>query len=310
MTMIEAFNLIVSFRHGFWGKRLLALKGIDLKIQKGRTYALVGPNGAGKSTLIRTLLGFLKPTRGTLEIMGMTPKKAILSGRIGYAPENPGLYPHLKGLETLLLAGSLMKLRKAEAKDQAKRLLERLGLSGHETREVKGYSKGMIQRLALGFSLMGSPELLIWDEPMSGLDPLGRDVVRRLMTELKAEGKTFLFSTHIIPDVEDTCDRILLLDQGRKLDEIAPEPFLQESTQGYLIKGRGRLVPEAIGLDARFDVTEEITSTQESWTLKASKEGLGETILRLSQCGASIETLEPIRPSLEDLLIGRFKAHA
>jgi ABC-2 type transport system ATP-binding protein len=310
MTAIEASSLVVSFRLGFWGKRFFALKGIDLKIQKGQTYALVGPNGAGKSTFIRTLLGFLKPTQGTLKILGTTPKKAILSGKIGYAPENPGLYPHLKGLETLLLAGSLLKLKRTEAKDQAKGLFERLGLSGHETREVKGYSKGMVQRLALGFSLMGSPELLIWDEPMSGLDPLGRNVVRRLMTELKTEGKTFLFSTHIIPDVEETCDWILLLDRGRMLGEIAPGPFLQESTQGYAIKGQGELLPEALGFATDFENGKPITGNQGGWTLKVPKEALSETIVRLSRCHASIETVEPMRPSLEDLLIERFKAHA
>lgn len=310
MAAIQASSLVASFPFGFWGKRFFALKGVNLKIQKGKAYALVGPNGAGKSTLIRTLLGFLKPTQGTLEILGTTPKKAILSGKIGYAPESPGLYPHIKGLEMLLLAGSLLKLKRAEAFAQAKRLFERLGLSGHEMREVKGYSKGMVQRLALGFSLMGSPELLIWDEPMSGLDPLGREVVRRLMTELKTEGKTLLFSTHIIPDVEETCDWVLLLDKGRMLGEIAPGPFLQESTQGYTIKGQGQLTPDALGFAAGFKNGKPMADNQRGWTLKVPKEALSETIVRLSQCHASIETVEPIRPSLEELLIERFKAHA
>jgi ABC-2 type transport system ATP-binding protein len=304
LEAIRVAKLWVGFRVGFWGKRFFALKEVSLGLEKGKTYALIGPNGAGKSTLIRAMLGFLKPTKGTLAILGGSPKEAVLSGKIGYTPENPGLYPHLKGLETLMLAGSLLKLGKITARTQAMRLIERLGLLGHETREVKGYSKGMQQRLALGFSLMGTPELLIWDEPMSGLDPIGRGVVRNLMAELKSEGRTLVFSTHIIPDIEETCDAIVLIDKGKKISEFSPKAFLEESTRGYILKGLGQLAPNGLGADVRV-----LEGQEGGWALEVPKGSLGETINRLTQTGGAIETLEPIRPSLEELLVERFLNH-
>lgn len=304
LEAIRVAKLWVGFRVGFWGKRFFALQEVNLGLEKGKTYALIGPNGAGKSTLIRAMLGFLKPTKGTLAILGGSPKEAVLSGKIGYTPENPGLYPHLKGLETLMLAGSLLKLGKITARTQAMRLIERLGLLGHETREVKGYSKGMQQRLALGFSLMGTPELLIWDEPMSGLDPIGRGVVRNLMAELKSEGRTLVFSTHIIPDIEETCDAIVLIDKGKKISEFSPKAFLDESTRGYILKGLGQLAPNGLGADVRV-----LEAQEGGWALEVPKGSLGETINRLTQTGGAIETLEPIRPSLEELLVDRFLNH-
>jgi ABC-2 type transport system ATP-binding protein len=304
LEAIRVVKLWVGFRVGFWGKRFFALQGMDLGLENGKTVALIGPNGAGKSTLIKAMLGFLKPTKGTLAILGGLPKEAVLSGKIGYTPENPGLYPHLKGLETLMLAGSLLRLGKVTARTQAMRLIERLGLLGHETREVKGYSKGMQQRLALGFSLMGTPELLIWDEPMSGLDPIGRGVVRNLMAELKSEGRTLVYSTHIIPDIEEACDAIVLIDKGKKISEFSPKSFLDESTRGYILKGLGKLVPNGLRADIRV-----LEAKEGSWALEVPKGSLGETINRLTQMGGTIETLEPIRPSLEELLVERLLNH-
>ena len=301
---VRVTGLWVGFRTGFWGRRFFALQGMDLGFEKGKAIALIGPNGAGKSTLIKAMLGFLRPTKGSLTILGGSSKEAVLSGKIGYTPENPGLYPHLGGLETLMLAGSLLGLNKKTAKAQAMMLIERLGLLGHETREVKGYSKGMQQRLAIGFSLMGNPKLLIWDEPMSGLDPIGRGVVLNLVSDLKNEGKTLVFSTHIIPDIQETCDHVVLIDKGKKVSELSPKAFLDESTPGYILKGFGRLVSVGLRDDVRV-----LESQEGSWALEVPKGSLGETMLHLTQAGVSIENMEPIRPSLEKLLLERLLDH-
>jgi len=189
-----------------------AVKSIDFSIQEGRCVALLGPNGAGKTTTIRMLTGLLAPTAGEVQFRSLAPgedRRAL----IGYLPQSPSFHNWMSGLEYVVYAGRLCGLGASEAKNRAKELLERVGLADAAKRKLGGYSGGMKQRLGLAQALVHQPKLLVMDEPVSALDPLGRREVLRLLQELKSE-TTVLFSTHVLHDAEDLCDDVVIIRSG------------------------------------------------------------------------------------------------
>jgi len=308
MLDLEINDLWAGFRVGFWGKWFWALRGVNVSLPKGKIFGLIGPNGAGKTTLIKTLLGFLRPRRGNVVFFGaMGYKEAILSSRLGFVPENPGLYPFITGLSTLLLSGRLSGLERGVARQRAYSFLEKLSLLGHEEKEARNYSKGMQRRLSLAFALMGNPSLLILDEPMSGLDPIGRKIVRELILEQKQKGGTVLFSTHIMPDIEPVCDEIVLIHQGKHLGTFETSRFIMESIVGYDIQVNAL----DVSLDQRKNGLPEgiiVKKTGDTYEIKViPKETLSVAINWISQKTGVIQSIEPIRPSLEDLITERFK---
>ncbi len=216
--MLEVRNLTKVYRVGFWGRRVDALSELTLEVETGRIFGLVGPNGAGKSTAIKLFLGLIRPTSGTGIIDGHPIGSPESRRRLGFLPENPALYEFLTAEEYLALAGSLVKLETKVLREEADRLLELVGLTHARDLAIRKFSKGMVQRLGLAQALVGDPAIVILDEPMSGLDPIGRKDVRDIMFKLRDEGRTVFFSTHILPDVEAICDRVALLSKGRLTD--------------------------------------------------------------------------------------------
>ena len=210
---IKKINKI--FRAGCKTKN--ALQDLTLNIQPNEIFGFLGPNGAGKSTTIKLLLNFLKPNSGTLKILDKVVGKEEFRHDIGYLSELPFFYDHLTAHETLLLSGRLSGIPGTLLGSRIQELLERMNLTDAIERRVGGFSKGMKQRLGMANALIHDPELLIFDEPMSGLDPLGRHLIKGLIADLRAQGKTVFFSSHILSDIEDLCDRIGIIHRGRLL---------------------------------------------------------------------------------------------
>ncbi len=215
-ALIEIEDLHKNFYTGFWRKKTSVLKGVNLEVYAGETFGLLGPNGAGKTTTIKTLAGLVKAGKGQVQIMGKNPWDPRVRQQMGYLPEHPTVYPYLTGNEFLILCGRFFKLSKAECKRRIPELLEQVNLSEEAAKkQIRTYSKGMMQRLGFAQALIHDPELLLLDEPMSGLDPLGRHDIKELVLSLKKRGKTILFNSHILSDVESICDRVGILVDGQ-----------------------------------------------------------------------------------------------
>lgn len=216
MLAVETTELTKDYAVGFWRKSpRRALDHLNLRVELGETFGLLGPNGAGKSTTLKLLLGLISPTSGSARILGCDVQDIGGRNRIGFLPENPYFYDHLTAEEFLNYAAELFCLPLSERQTRVASLLERVGLAASRSLPLGRFSKGMVQRLGIAQALINEPELIILDEPMSGLDPLGRREVRDLILELSQAGKTVVFSTHILPDAESVCDRVAILNRGQ-----------------------------------------------------------------------------------------------
>lgn len=214
--VIDIEGLTKHFYLGFWRKRVQVLNGVDLQVYQNETFGLLGPNGAGKTTTIKTLVGLLKPGGGEVKILGKSAWNPRIRQHIGYLPEQPYIYGYLTGNEFLQLCGQFFNLPQRQLRTRVPELLEMVKLSQRDARkQIRTYSKGMMQRLAFAHALINDPQLLLLDEPMSGLDPIGRYDVKELIMALKQQGKTILFNTHILSDVEAICDRVGIMVNGK-----------------------------------------------------------------------------------------------
>ena len=213
--VIQIEGLTKTFRVGFFRKKVEAVRGIDFEVRKGEIFGLLGPNGAGKTTTIKTLLRLIFPTSGHVRLFGSLSPGPDAMRRLGYLPESPYVYQYLRAEEFLDLCGRLYGMGPKERAARSARLIEKVGLGGATDRPIGRFSKGMLQRIGLAQALLHDPELLILDEPMSGLDPIGRKEVRDLIVEEQQRGKTILFTSHILTDVERLCDRVALVNRGK-----------------------------------------------------------------------------------------------
>ncbi len=217
-TVITVENLRKTFAFGFFRRKVEAVRGISFEVRRGEIFGFLGPNGAGKTTTIKMLMGLIFPTSGKCELLGGRVTDLAAKRRLGFLPESPYFYDYLTGRELVDLAGRLFDLPAAVRRRRGDDLLERVGLSKAATIPLRKYSKGMLQRLGLAQALVNDPELVVLDEPMSGLDPIGRKEIRDLIVSLRAEGKTVFFSTHILSDAELICDRCAILVRGQLRD--------------------------------------------------------------------------------------------
>ena len=212
---VSANNLSKVFRD-FWHRpKKIAVDGVSFSMKKGEVFGLLGPNGSGKSTTIKMLLGLLRPTAGSVSILGGAPASPAVRARIGYLPEISAFHKYLTPRETLNYYGGLFGLAPAERRGRSEALLARLAIADAADRPVGEFSKGMARRVGLAQALINDPEILVLDEPTSGLDPVGRHAVKELVKELAGEGKTVLLSSHLLAEVEDVCDRVAILCNGK-----------------------------------------------------------------------------------------------
>ncbi len=211
---IEVDRLEKVFRQGFFMRRVHAVKGISFAVEEGEIFGFLGPNGAGKTTTIKMLTGLIRPTSGRAAVFGRRVPSAEAMQQVGFLPENPYVYPYLTPREFVTLAARLSGLVGRDCRRRVEQSLERTGIAYAADRQVKRLSKGMLQRTGLSAAMVADPDLLLLDEPMSGLDPVGRKEVRDLILEEKKRGKTIFFSTHILSDVETLCDRVVILRRG------------------------------------------------------------------------------------------------
>ncbi len=232
-AILEVVELTKVFR-GFWGRdRVKALDSLNLEVEQGEVFGLLGPNGSGKTTTVRIVLGLLFPTRGAVRLFGRSPRNVSVKQRIGYMPEESHLYSYLNAEETLDFFGRLFGLSRAERRRRTDSLIEMVGLNRARKRPIGEYSKGMARRIGLAQSLLNDPDLLILDEPTTGLDPIGAREMKDLILTLRDRGKTIFLCSHLLADVEEICDRICILYGGRQraLGSVSEMLTAEELTQ-------------------------------------------------------------------------------
>ncbi|MEJ0090997.1 MAG: ABC transporter ATP-binding protein [Limisphaerales bacterium] len=239
----------------FWNRpKARAVDNVDFEVRRGEVFGLLGPNGSGKSTTVKLLLGLLNPTKGHIEVFGHSPRHVQTKSRIGYLPEESYLYRYLNSRETLDFFGNLFHLSKGERDNRAEQLLEMVGLGKTQTRAVGEFSKGMQRRIGLAQALINDPDLVILDEPTAGLDPIGCREVKDLIIALARRGKTVILSSHLLSDVEDVCDRVVIYYGGKiqaagTLKELLAEPDTLRITTPVLTRETLERVLEIIRKD-------------------------------------------------------------
>jgi ABC-2 type transport system ATP-binding protein len=233
-AVIRVEGLRKVFKRSFWGRETEAVADVSFAIGRGEVWAFVGPNGAGKSTTMYCLLGILKPSAGTVSVFGDEPGSLSVRRRLGFQSEIFHCYPYLTAEQALTFYGRLAGMPADILRERASSLLQRVGLGAERSRRIGGFSKGMMQRLGLAQSVLNDPDLLIWDEPTTGLDPEGRLLVMELAREFRDRGKTVLLSTHILSDIERVCTHILFINRGRILKAESVPALLAANPAGTL----------------------------------------------------------------------------
>ena len=305
---VRAEALSKTYRVGFFARRVRAVEDLSFEVRAGEIFGLLGPNGAGKTTTLKMLLGFVKPTSGHAFIAGRRVGTVASRRQLGYLPENPALYEFLRGDEYLIFAGRLCGLSRADARKRTAELLERVGLAGRADRPIRKFSKGMVQRLALAQALVGDPRIAILDEPMSGLDPIGRKDVRDLILQLRDEGRTVLFSTHILSDVEAICDRVGILVEGRLTDCGALADLVAPGARAVELVVEN--APPDLVARLQQDGT-RVLQRDRATVLTFRDEGRARAALSAAvSSGATIVSLTPHRRSLEELFVSRARGKA
>lgn len=239
--VVETFNLGKFYRTGFWmNQKIESLKSCSLTVYQGETFGLLGQNGAGKTTLLKTLLGIVKPTSGSALLLGKPLDDRTIKQRVGYLPENPYFYDYLTGWEFLQFAAGIFQIPASVQRQRIPHLLDLVGLaqSAALKKQLRQYSKGMLQRIGMAQALINNPEIVFLDEPMSGLDPMGRYQMREIILSLKSQGKTIFFNSHVLSDVEKICDRVAILAKGELICMGAIDELLG-NTETYRVEGKG-----------------------------------------------------------------------
>lgn len=216
---VEVKNLVKDFKGSFRGKKVRAVKDVSLRIERGEVYGLIGPNGSGKSTTMKAVLGLVAPTSGSCAIFGRNSLKVDSRRAVGFLPENPYFYKHLTAAETVRFYGRLCGMRGKKLRARIDELLELVGLKEARNRRLKGFSKGMLQRIGLAQALVQDPQLLVLDEPTAGVDPKGSRDIRDLILELKNRGITVFLCSHLLEQVQEVCDQVGIIHEGVLVNE-------------------------------------------------------------------------------------------
>jgi ABC-2 type transport system ATP-binding protein len=307
MSVVEIDNLQKDYEVGFWRKKKVrALDGLSLSVNAGEIFGFLGANGAGKTTTLKLLMRLIFPTGGSAKILGHDISDVSMHSRIGYLPENPYFYDYLSALEFLKFCGEIFGLSKAERSARATMLLSRVKLDESKwNTQLRKFSKGMLQRVGLAQALVNNPEVVFLDEPMSGLDPIGRREVRDLIAELRAEGKTVFMCSHILSDIEVLCDRVAILKKGR----LANIGYLNELRQQ--VAGQNLVEVIVSGTDEATLRTHlpannefQVTSIPGGVRIELEDESNVDSVLAaLRKCGGKLLTVQPLRQSLEEFFV-------
>lgn len=277
-------------------RKVLALDKLTLHVGQGEVLGFLGPNGSGKSTTIKTLVGQIRATQGTASLFGLPASDSTCRQRVGYLPENPAFYDFLTSHQYLELVGSIFAMDKDLIRTTSDRVLDLLDLHHADRRPIRSYSKGMVQRLGLAQALLHDPDLYILDEPMSGLDPLGRALVKQIIVDLKRRGKTVFFSTHVTADVEAVCDRVAIINSGKLLAVNQVSELLEKGIEGYIVQLTG--VSER--LCEGFTASIQASGVRE---LFVARDDLSRFMAAVAHDGAEILLMEPRRRNLEQFFL-------
>ena len=302
---IRTRELTKDFAVGFWRKRpYRALDRLTLEVAPGDVFGFLGPNGAGKTTTLKLLMQLIFPSSGEAEILGRPAGDIGVRRRIGYLPENPYFYDHLTAEELLDYYGRLFGLQGEDRRRRVSATLDRLGIGAERRLQLRRFSKGMLQRVGLAQALLNDPEVIFLDEPMSGLDPLGRRDVRNLILELRDQGRTIFFSSHILADAEVLCSRVAILVKGRLAAQGAIAELTAFNVHGWelIVHGAGDAILAKLQGRAR-----RVTRIEGSrYAIELGPDARPEQILtELIAGGASLVSLNPLRNTLEDLFVRR-----
>jgi ABC-2 type transport system ATP-binding protein len=305
--VVEITHLTKDYEVGFWRKRKVrALDGLSLSVNQGEIFGFLGANGAGKTTTLKLLMTLIFPTEGSARILGHDISDVAMHGRIGYLPENPYFYDYLSALEFLDFCGQIFGFTKSERMARAKDLLSQVRLEESKwNTQLRKFSKGMLQRVGLAQALINDPEVVFLDEPMSGLDPIGRREVRDLIASLRQDGKTVFMCSHILSDIEVLCDRVAILKKGRLAQVGYLEELRQQTGDRQLVEivvtGADSTLLQA-SLPAGNDFV--VTATPAGLKIEVSDEKDVDSVLAaLRNTGGKLVSVQPLRQSLEELFL-------
>jgi ABC-2 type transport system ATP-binding protein len=299
---LQTYNLSKRYRQGFWlTKQVMSLQQVNIQVAQGETFGLLGQNGAGKTTFLKTVLGIIKPSKGKATLLGKPIGNRRVKQRVGYLPENPYFYDYLTGYEILEFSAGLFDIPTKVLRERANALIDLVGLSQGDARkkQLRQYSKGMLQRIGMAQALINDPDVVFLDEPMSGLDPLGRYQMREIILSLKAQGKTIFFNSHVLSDVEKICDKIAILDKGELICQGAIAELVGES-QGYRVKIRGGN-PDLLKQRIRN------LKLQDGLWVGTLKGDAQDFIASLRLMRAEMESIELAKPSLEEFFVQQIR---
>jgi ABC-2 type transport system ATP-binding protein len=301
-SAIETENLTKEYPFGFLHlQKKTSLEGLNMQVETGEVFGFIGPNGAGKSTTIKLLMGLIFPTAGNARILGKPISDVEMHREIGYMPEQPYFYDYLTAAEVLDYFARFYDLSVADRKDRVQKMLKKVGLETAGKIQLRKYSKGMLQRVGLAQAILHDPKVVILDEPMSGLDPVGRHEVRDIILELKRDGKTVMFSTHILSDAEMLCDRVGVIVGGKLRGTGAPGQLVDMKTRGM------EILFELAGT-SDSPLMAKATRTGERYRLEVTEEDLYAAIEHLRAAGARILSVLQVRATLEEFFMNLVEA--
>jgi ABC-2 type transport system ATP-binding protein len=293
---IEIENLTKDYPHGFLHlKKKTSLEGLSMRVEDGEVFGFLGPNGAGKSTTIKLLVGLIFPTAGTARILGKSISDISMHQDIGYLPEQPYFYDYLTAAELLDYFARIHDLPGPERKARVERMLKKVGLETAGKIQLRKYSKGMLQRVGLAQAILHDPRVVILDEPMSGLDPVGRREVRDIILELKQAGKTILFSTHILSDAEMLCDRVGVIVGGKLRGVGAPDEIV--GMKAHAMEILFEYTAAVAGLDGLLSKAKQLGKR---YQLQVPEGDLYATLQQLGSAGATILSVVQVKATLEE----------
>jgi ABC-2 type transport system ATP-binding protein len=302
---IEIEHLSKEYPYGFLHlKKKKSLEDLTMQVQTGEVFGFLGPNGAGKSTTIKLLMRLIFPTSGTARILGKSIEDVSMHQDIGYLPEQPYFYDYLTASELLEYFARFHKLSEADRRERVQRVLKKVGLETAKKIQLRKYSKGMLQRVGLAQAILHDPQVVVLDEPMSGLDPLGRREVRDIILELKKDGRTVLFSTHILSDAEMLCDRVGVIVGGKLRGSGTPAEMVGTESHGMEVL----FEMDGVNGAGKIPLLAKATKTGERYNVHVPDAELYATLEELKCAGARILSVTQLKPTLEDLFMNLVEA--